>query len=120
MVPLYSRGKLALAFGGGLFVILAGTQLGKESGLLHGALEAAHRHFERLVFLDAYCRHKPLARKGAELYQNAFVLILGIETSCDDTGVALYDGERRELVAHAVHSQTATHEAYGGVVPELA
>jgi N6-L-threonylcarbamoyladenine synthase len=54
------------------------------------------------------------------LYQNAFMLILGIETSCDDTGVALYDGERRELVAHAVHSQTATHQAYGGVVPELA
>jgi N6-L-threonylcarbamoyladenine synthase len=48
------------------------------------------------------------------------MLILGIETSCDDTGVALYDGERRELLAHAVHSQTATHEAYGGVVPELA
>jgi N6-L-threonylcarbamoyladenine synthase len=47
-------------------------------------------------------------------------LVLGIETSCDDTGVALYDGERSELVAHAVHSQTATHEAYGGVVPELA
>jgi N6-L-threonylcarbamoyladenine synthase len=47
-------------------------------------------------------------------------LVLGIETSCDDTGVALYDGERRELLAHAVHSQTATHEAYGGVVPELA
>lgn len=58
------------------------------------------------------------------MYQNDAVphsfLVLGIETSCDDTGVALYDGERRELVAHAVHSQTATHEAYGGVVPELA
>ncbi|HEU5175867.1 MAG TPA: tRNA (adenosine(37)-N6)-threonylcarbamoyltransferase complex transferase subunit TsaD [Burkholderiales bacterium] len=48
------------------------------------------------------------------------MLILGIETSCDDTGVALYDSERRELVAHAVHTQAAMHEAYGGVVPELA
>ena len=48
------------------------------------------------------------------------MLILGIETSCDDTGVALYDSARRELIAHAVHSQVATHEAYGGVVPELA
>jgi len=48
------------------------------------------------------------------------VLILGIETSCDDTGVALYDSERRELVAHAVHTQAAMHQAYGGVVPELA
>jgi N6-L-threonylcarbamoyladenine synthase len=54
------------------------------------------------------------------LYQNDRVLILGIETSCDDTGVALYDSERRELVAHAVHTQASMHEAYGGVVPELA
>jgi len=54
------------------------------------------------------------------LYQNDPVLILGIETSCDDTGVALYDSERRELVAHAVHTQAGMHEAYGGVVPELA
>jgi tRNA N6-adenosine threonylcarbamoyltransferase len=54
------------------------------------------------------------------LYQNDSVLILGIETSCDDTGVALYDSERRELVSHAVHTQAAMHQAYGGVVPELA
>jgi len=54
------------------------------------------------------------------LYQNRFVLILGIETSCDDTGVALYDSARRSLVSHAVHSQAAMHQAYGGVVPELA
>ena len=46
--------------------------------------------------------------------------MLGIETSCDDTGVALYDSERRELVSHAVHTQAAMHQAYGGVVPELA
>jgi N6-L-threonylcarbamoyladenine synthase len=51
------------------------------------------------------------------LYQNDPVLILGIETSCDETGVALYDGT---LLGHAVHSQVAMHEAYGGVVPELA
>jgi N6-L-threonylcarbamoyladenine synthase len=47
-------------------------------------------------------------------------LILGIETSCDETGVALYDPAARRLLAHAVHSQVAMHEAYGGVVPELA
>ena len=51
------------------------------------------------------------------MYQNPLVLILGIETSCDETGVALYD---RRLLAQAVHSQVAMHEAYGGVVPELA
>ena len=48
------------------------------------------------------------------------MLVLGIETSCDETGVALYDGAQRKLLAHAVHSQVAMHEAYGGVVPELA
>jgi N6-L-threonylcarbamoyladenine synthase len=45
--------------------------------------------------------------------------VLGIESSCDETGVALYDTERG-LLAHAVHSQVAMHEDYGGVVPELA
>src|SRR3954463_7673504 len=48
------------------------------------------------------------------------MLVLGIETSCDETGVALYDGAAGRLAAHAVHSQVAMHEAYGGVVPELA
>src|ERR1044071_4174279 len=48
------------------------------------------------------------------------MLLLGIETSCDDTGVAVYDGAARRLLAHAVHSQVGMHEAYGGVVPELA
>ena len=45
--------------------------------------------------------------------------VLGIETSCDETGVALYDTDRG-LLADALHSQAALHEAYGGVVPELA
>jgi len=47
------------------------------------------------------------------------MIILGVESSCDETGVALYDTQRG-LVAHALHSQVAMHEAYGGVVPELA
>ena len=45
--------------------------------------------------------------------------ILGIETSCDETGVAVYDTERG-LVAHALHSQVDLHAVYGGVVPEIA
>lgn len=45
--------------------------------------------------------------------------VLGIESSCDETGVALFDSELG-LLAHAVHTQVAMHEAYGGVVPELA
>ncbi len=47
------------------------------------------------------------------------MLVLGIESSCDETGVALYDTDRG-LLGHAVHTQVAMHEAYGGVVPELA
>lgn len=47
------------------------------------------------------------------------MLVLGIESSCDETGVALYDSEVG-LIAHALHSQIATHKAHGGVVPELA
>ncbi|MGD2118863.1 MAG: tRNA (adenosine(37)-N6)-threonylcarbamoyltransferase complex transferase subunit TsaD [Chromatiales bacterium] len=45
--------------------------------------------------------------------------VLGIETSCDETGVALYDSEQG-LLAHALYSQIAIHAEYGGVVPELA
>lgn len=45
--------------------------------------------------------------------------VLGIETSCDETGVAIYD-TARGLLAHSVHSQIALHDEYGGVVPELA
>jgi N6-L-threonylcarbamoyladenine synthase len=58
------------------------------------------------------------------------MLILGVETSCDETGLALYESPERDsscgdgaaggLLAHALHSQVAMHEAYGGVVPELA
>ncbi|GGP20997.1 tRNA (adenosine(37)-N6)-threonylcarbamoyltransferase complex transferase subunit TsaD [Silvimonas iriomotensis] len=47
------------------------------------------------------------------------MLVLGIESSCDETGVALYDTERG-LRAHRIHSQIAMHTEYGGVVPELA
>jgi N6-L-threonylcarbamoyladenine synthase len=47
------------------------------------------------------------------------MLVLGIETSCDETGVALYDSERG-LLAHALYSQVSLHAEYGGVVPELA
>jgi N6-L-threonylcarbamoyladenine synthase len=45
--------------------------------------------------------------------------VLGIESSCDETGVALFDTEQG-LLAHALHSQIGLHAEYGGVVPELA
>ncbi|HHH36900.1 MAG TPA: tRNA (adenosine(37)-N6)-threonylcarbamoyltransferase complex transferase subunit TsaD [Gammaproteobacteria bacterium] len=45
--------------------------------------------------------------------------VIGIETSCDETSVAVYDSDEG-LLAHEIHSQQALHAAYGGVVPELA
>lgn len=45
--------------------------------------------------------------------------ILGIETSCDETGVALYHSEKG-LIQHSLYSQIAMHNEYGGIVPELA
>ncbi len=51
------------------------------------------------------------------------MLVLGIESSCDETGVALVDAAQSgapRLLSHALHSQIAMHQAYGGVVPELA
>ncbi len=45
--------------------------------------------------------------------------VIGIESSCDETAVAVYDAELG-LLSHRLHSQIAMHQAYGGVVPELA
>ncbi|MDG1987067.1 MAG: tRNA (adenosine(37)-N6)-threonylcarbamoyltransferase complex transferase subunit TsaD [Halieaceae bacterium] len=48
------------------------------------------------------------------------MLILGLETSCDETGIALYDKKEDSLLAHSLFSQADQHAIYGGVVPELA
>jgi len=47
------------------------------------------------------------------------MIVLGIESSCDETGIAVYDSEKG-LLAHTLHSQIEVHAEYGGVVPELA
>jgi len=47
------------------------------------------------------------------------MIVLGIETSCDETGIAVYDSEKG-LLADALYSQVQLHQKYGGVVPELA
>ena len=60
--------------------------------------------------------------RGTAAYTGA-MRILGIETSCDETGIALVDtigNATRLLLAQALHSQVEMHAAYGGVVPELA
>jgi N6-L-threonylcarbamoyladenine synthase len=56
----------------------------------------------------------------AELSTPDRALVLGIESSCDETGVALFDAASGKVVAEALHSQIARHAPYGGVVPELA
>jgi N6-L-threonylcarbamoyladenine synthase len=61
-------------------------------------------------------RQAPAAKLGA-------MVVLGIESSCDETGVALVQADGPgvpRLLAHALHSQVDMHQAYGGVVPELA
>ena len=46
--------------------------------------------------------------------------VLGIETSCDETGIAIYDGNSNQIISEKLFSQAAKHSDYGGVVPELA
>lgn len=68
---------------------------------------------------------KPPLPRGSQYSQPGWfgakvrMRVLGIETSCDETAVALYDSERG-LLGHTVYSQIALHQPYGGVVPELA
>ena len=111
------------------------AHIGEDTSFFAGALEAAQGHFERLIFADAYGRHEHRLRvdikKGAydtvrpPPKQSAplIVVVLGIETSCDETGVALYGsspGVPPGLLSHSLHSQVRMHADYGGVVPELA
>lgn len=53
------------------------------------------------------------------LFNTLFMFILGIESSCDETGLAIYH-HKQGLLAHAVYSQIEAHQPFGGVVPELA
>src|SRR5438105_15831625 len=64
---------------------------------------------------------QPLSRGegGSKRRSRMNLAVLGIETSCDETGVAVYDLEAG-LRAHALYSQVELHAEYGGVVPELA
>lgn len=52
-------------------------------------------------------------------FNTSFMRILGIETSCDETGLAVFDSDQG-ILANVLHSQTDLHRQYGGVVPELA
>ena len=80
-------------------------------------------HCEEPNIIAAYSHFAKYELSEQHLQRRLDVLILGIETSCDETGVALYDTNMPSgfgLLSHALHSQIAMHAAYGGVVPELA
>jgi len=69
-----------------------------------------------------FCKAKtpiPDSNGQSLLYDAPPMLVLGLETSCDETGVALFDTERG-LIGQALHSQVDLHAVYGGVVPEIA
>ena len=46
--------------------------------------------------------------------------VLGIETSCDETGVAIFDSDSNSIISEQLYSQASKHAEYGGVVPEIA
>lgn len=77
------------------------------------ALALPDRIFGRFIDLK---RSLPIERTSDI---GSSVKVLGIETSCDETGIALYDSEAG-LLGHRLYSQIAVHNEYGGVVPELA
>jgi tRNA N6-adenosine threonylcarbamoyltransferase len=135
-VPLDRGGLLAFPFLSGLLVEFPAAQFGQDAGLFAGALETTQGGVEIFVFADTDARHSHLdarqnhpGRAGErarncsdpppENQRPAFMMVLGIETSCDETAVAVFDGDRG-LLANRVFSQVELHRAHGGVVPELA
>jgi N6-L-threonylcarbamoyladenine synthase len=94
-----------------------------------GALITGSHELKRGLLPVLFCRYvcpgPPAPASGfagADLTL-ALMHVLGIESSCDETGIALVDatgGGRPRLLAYALHSQIDLHQAYGGVVPELA
>ena len=87
-----------------------------------GSMPAAGRAEDTAVTLRYNHGLRAARRTGSCLPHTVSLLpmiVLGVESSCDETGLALYDTERG-LLSHALHSQVAMHEEYGGVVPELA
>ena len=77
----------------------------------------------RLCRNASFVRHFTSARAKAALATLKPMRVLGIETSCDETGVALVEwqaGRAPRLLSEALHSQAELHQPFGGVVPELA
>jgi N6-L-threonylcarbamoyladenine synthase len=131
-VPFHSGGLFSLTFLGRLLVEFTAPQLGEDARLFTGTLEATQGGIKIFILTNANAGHsnlnwvaRPLKKAtGGRILKCApakgkNMRVLGIESSCDETAVAVYD-DAGGLLSHRLHSQVAMHQAYGGVVPELA
>src|ERR1035437_7081768 len=102
-----------------------------RSGFAITSSSTMYRARDRACRLRAWRRRKPSCWKintanrfdGLLGLVGSMLKVLGIESSCDETGLALVQVDDQTLpvlLAHALHSQIEMHQAYGGVVPELA
>jgi N6-L-threonylcarbamoyladenine synthase len=131
-VPFHRSGLFSLTLLGGLLVEFTAPQLGEDARLFTGTLEATQGGVKILILTNTNAGHSNLnwwhdrrhSATGGRILKCAPVKgknmrVLGIESSCDETAVAVYDGQAG-LLSHRLFSQVAMHQAYGGVVPELA
>jgi N6-L-threonylcarbamoyladenine synthase len=132
-MPFHCRGLFSLSLLGRLLVEFTAPQLGEDARLFTGTLEATQGGVKILILTNTNAGHSNLkswwhgrrhSATGGRILKCApakgkNMRVLGIESSCDETAVAVYD-DTRGLLAHRLHSQVAMHQAYGGVVPELA
>jgi len=114
-----------------LLVEFTAPQLGEDARLFTGTLEATQGGVKIFILTNSNAGHSNLKTcTAADLATGGRILraapgkgkimrVLGIETSCDETAVAVYDGALG-LLSHRLYSQVPLHQAYGGVVPELA
>jgi N6-L-threonylcarbamoyladenine synthase len=87
--------------------------------LNHHSLKILYKNQHYIDVMSKTAYSNALIQFKQILYGNILMLVLGLESSCDETGIALYDTEEG-LLADALHSQVAMHADFGGVVPELA
>src|ERR1700742_2907982 len=131
-MPFDGSGLFSLTFLGRLLVEFTAPQLGEDARLFTGTLEATQGGIKIFILTNANAGHSnlnlvtrpPSSATGGRILKcppakGKNMRVLGIESSCDETAVAVYD-DTRGLLAHRLHSQIAMHQAYGGVVPELA
>jgi N6-L-threonylcarbamoyladenine synthase len=139
-MSLHSSGLLSLTLLRRLLVEFSATELGEHTGFLARALETAQGGIEILVLANTNAGHSNLNSQGEHGHRYSpagarilkcapikgkdngfteYMRVIGLETSCDETAAAVYDRDRG-LLSHRLHSQIALHQAYGGVVPELA